>query len=73
MNKYLIRGIAFLAIGIICLYYGINLMQTDHFWYKPLLIAGVVFFGFGFLTLIYRIFRKIDRNSIIDQRNEKKK
>ncbi|MFD1164152.1 hypothetical protein ACFQ2C_00885 [Sphingobacterium daejeonense] len=76
MNKYLIRGTAFTVVGILCLYYGINLMKsdlTDNLWYKILLIAGVLSFGYGFITLIYRMFRKIDRNTIIDHRKSNKK
>jgi len=48
-------------------------MDADNSWYKPLLIVGVLSFGFGFITLIYRMFRKIDRNSILDERKANKK
>ncbi len=73
MNKFLVRGICFTAIGIICLYYGIKLIETDNIWYRILLIIGVISFGVGFITLIYRIFRKIDRNSILEERKSGKK
>ncbi|WP_409151139.1 signal peptidase [Sphingobacterium sp. BS-2] len=73
MNKYLIRGLAFTLLGIICIYYGTILMESDNNWYKPLLVVGVIAFGFGFITFIYRLFRKIDRNSLLDDRKSKKK
>ncbi|MBA8985218.1 formate/nitrite transporter FocA (FNT family) [Sphingobacterium soli] len=73
MNKFLIRGLAFTLIGIGCIYYGIILMQAENNWYKLLLTVGVIAFGVGFITLIYRLFRKIDRNTLLDERKNTNK
>ncbi|OYD40474.1 hypothetical protein CHT99_18455 [Sphingobacterium cellulitidis] len=73
MNKFLIRGLAFTLIGIGCIYYGIILMRAENNWYKLLLTVGVITFGVGFITLIYRLFRKIDRNTLLDERRNTNK
>ncbi|MGN5955604.1 hypothetical protein ACP6L2_13415 [Sphingobacterium lactis] len=48
-------------------------MGEENNWYKLLMTVGVILFGWGFITLVYRLFRKIDRDSILDDRNNKKK
>lgn len=70
MNKYLLRGIVFLTAGIICVFLGYTLMENENNWYKLLMTLGVIFFGIGFVALMYRIFRKIDRRTLIDDRKE---
>ncbi len=70
MNKYLLRGIVFLTAGIICVFFGYTLMENENNWYKLLMTLGVIFFGIGFIALMYRIFRKIDRKTLIDDRKE---
>ncbi|WKK58662.1 signal peptidase [Sphingobacterium sp. BN32] len=70
MNKYLLRGIVFLTAGIICVFLGYTLMENENNWYKLLMTLGVIFFGIGFIALMYRIFRKIDRKTLIDDRKE---
>ncbi|MCT1523713.1 MULTISPECIES: signal peptidase [Sphingobacterium] len=70
MNKYLLRGIVFLTAGIICVFLGYTLMENENNWYKLLMTLGVIFFGIGFVALMYRIFRKIDRKTLIDDRKE---
>ncbi|WP_312138095.1 signal peptidase [Sphingobacterium sp.] len=70
MNKYLLRGIVFLTAGIICVFLGYTLMENENNWYKLLMTLGVIFFGIGFVALMYRIFRKIDRKALIDDRKE---
>jgi len=34
------------------------------------MLAGVILFSIGFLTLIYRMIRKVDRNAIIEMRED---
>ncbi len=70
MNKYLLRGIVFLTAGIICVFLGYTLMENDNNWYKLIMTLGVIFFGVGVVALMYRIFRKIDRNTLIEDRKE---
>ncbi|GGE11334.1 hypothetical protein GCM10011516_06370 [Sphingobacterium cellulitidis] len=48
-------------------------MQAENNWYKLLLTVGVIAFGVGFITLIYRLFRKIDRNTLLDERKNTNK
>jgi len=33
-------------------------------------VSGVVVFGFGFLTLVYSLIRKIERRSLLDERKK---
>ncbi len=71
MNKYLVKGLSLAITGIIAVYISYDLMEAENHWYKILMTAGVILFGYGFVLLVYRIFRKIDRNTLIDDRNKK--
>lgn len=73
MNRYLIKGLSLTISGILCVYFSYILMGEENNWYKLLMTIGVILFGWGFITLVYRIFRKIDRDSILDDRHNKKK
>lgn len=73
MNRYLLKGLGFTIAGIACLYYGLQIMGPENNWYKVLLSVGVILFGFGFITLVYRMFRKIDRDTILENRKSDKK
>ena len=44
-------------------------MGAENSLYKLLLIAGVLLFGLGVILLLYRIFRKIDRAALIEDRH----
>ena len=71
MNKYLLKGLGFTIVGIIAVAYSYQLKELENNWYKALMAFGVISFGYGFITLIYRLFRKIDRNSIVENRKKK--
>jgi hypothetical protein len=47
-------------------------MHLQNNWYKPIMILGVLSFGIGFLRIIYRLIRKIDRNALLEMRKDKK-
>ncbi|MNT53533.1 hypothetical protein D3C72_1906220 [compost metagenome] len=48
-------------------------MEQRSNWYKLAMLVGVITFSIGFLTLIYRMIRKVDRNAIIEMRGEAQK
>lgn len=70
MNKYLKRGLIFLILGGLLCYYGVYSKDPVASFYKIPLILGVIAFGYGFVMFIYSLMRKIERNSILDERAE---
>lgn len=70
MNKYLRKGLREIIIGVLLVILGYYLMEQRSNWYKLAMLAGVILFSIGFLTLIYRMIRKVDRNAIIEMREE---
>jgi TRAP-type C4-dicarboxylate transport system permease small subunit len=70
MNKYLVRGILLTVLGIGIGLAGGYLQSAERDVYKWVYIAAVVVFGIGFLTIVYSLIRKIERKSILDQRQE---
>lgn len=73
MNKYLIRGLFFLITGVALCYYGLYVKNPVVSFYKIPLILGVISFGYGFILIIYRFIRKIERKSILEERAEESK
>lgn len=70
MNKYLRRGIISTIVGLGLCMLGLYLMADDFSFYKWILVIGVIFFGFGFLTVLYSLIRKIERRSLLDERKK---
>ena len=70
MNKYLKRGLIFLIIGVLLCYYGVYSKDPLASFYKIPLVVGVVSFGYGFVTIIYSLMRKIERKDILEERAE---
>lgn len=70
MNKYLLRGLIYTAVGLACCAWGYTLMADERAIYKWVMIAGVIIFGMGFLTVVYSFIRRIERQSIIEERKE---
>ncbi|WP_312185481.1 signal peptidase [Sphingobacterium sp.] len=70
MNKYLRKGLREIIIGTVLVILGYYLMEQRSNWYKLAMFVGVIVFSIGFLTLIYRMIRKVDRNAIIEMREE---
>lgn len=70
MNKYLLRGIIGTGSGLALVMLGLYLMGDDSSSYKWILVSGVVVFGFGFLTIVYSLIRKIERHSLLDERKK---
>jgi len=69
MNKYLQRGIVGTVLGLALCLLGLFLMGKELLVYKWVMVCGVIVFGIGFLTIIYGLIRKIERRSILDERN----
>lgn len=72
MNKYLRNGLLMNIAGIILCALGYYWMDLELTIYKWAMIAGVVLFGIGFLTIIYSLIRKIERRSLEQERRERK-
>jgi len=70
MNKYLKRGLIFTGMGLVLCAIGLYLKRLESDWYGFTLIVGVVVFGVGFVTIIYSLIRKIERQSILEDRAE---
>ena len=73
MNKYLWRGLLAIVLGMVGIYWGIQLMEQEEGWYKLALTLGVILFGVGFITLVYRLFRSIDRSTLLEKRKTQQK
>ena len=70
MNKYLVRGILLTVLGIGIGLAGSYLQSGEHDIYKWIYIVAVLLFGIGFLTIVYSLIRKIERKSILNERQE---
>jgi ABC-type uncharacterized transport system permease subunit len=73
MNKYLRKGLREIIIGVVLVILGYYLMEQRSNWYKLAMLVGLIAFSIGVLTLIYRMIRKVDRNAIIEMREESHK
>ena len=73
MNKYLLRGLIGIIVGLACCIIGLFLMDQDRPFYKWAMVVGVIVFGLGFLTTLYSLIRKIERRSLLDERKERQK
>ncbi len=73
MNKYLRKGLREIIIGVVLVILGYYLMEQRSNWYKLAMLVGVIAFSIGVLTLIYRMIRKVDRNAIMEMREESHK
>lgn len=73
MNKYLWRGLLAIVLGMVGIYWGIQLMEQEEGWYKLALTLGVILFGVGFITLVYRLFRSVDRSTLLEKRKTQQK
>lgn len=72
MNKYFQRGLIYAIAGLGLCAGGYWLMDQEIDAYKWVMVVGVIVFGIGFLTITYRFIRKIERESILDDRKERK-
>ncbi|SFC01136.1 hypothetical protein SAMN05421747_10378 [Parapedobacter composti] len=68
MNKYLRRGLLYTMAGLALCALGYYFMDLEAGVYKWFMVVGVVFFGLGFLTVFYSFIRKIERQSLLEER-----
>ena len=71
MNKYLRNGLLITLAGIVLCMLGYDWMDQDMDLYRWAMIAGVLLFGLGFLTILYSLIRKIERRSLERHRRER--
>ncbi len=75
MNKYMRRGLWLLLAGVLFNLVGWFIMDEEleiNGWrvkYGWAMIIGVLLFGAGFLYVFYSLIRKVERNSIIEERS----
>lgn len=68
-NKFLLRGITMVLIGLAFGFLGWFLKNNTEAVYGWAMIAGVVIFGVGFLTVVYILIRSVEYHSIIEERS----
>jgi hypothetical protein len=73
MNRYLRNGLLLTFSGLALCLLGYYLMDGQVKLYKWIMGIGVILFGIGFLTVFYSFIRKIERQSLLEQRREQQK
>lgn len=69
-NKYLRRRIWLIFLGVALILLGYYLMGVEIYKYGWAMVSGTLAFGFGFLSVIYSLIRKMDRKAILKERAE---
>ncbi len=64
------RGVWLILIGIAFNLLGYYLMEEDSYKYGWAMVIGTIAFGFGFLSVIYSLIRKMDRRALLKERAE---
>ena len=64
------RGIWLILIGVALNLLGYYLMGEEIYNYGWAMVIGTIAFGFGFLSVIYSLIRKMDRSAILRERAE---
>ena len=67
-NKFMSRGFLMIVFGIGLGALGYYLKNDTDFLYGWAMIAGVIIFGIGFLTVLYSLIRKVEAQSILEER-----
>jgi hypothetical protein len=67
-NKYMRRGVWLFTAGILLILVGYYIKDTEIMKYGWAMIIGYIIFGIGFLFILYSLIRKIERNSILEER-----
>jgi Flp pilus assembly protein protease CpaA len=69
-NIYMRRGIWLILIGVALNLLGYYLMGEEIYKYGWAMVIGTIAFGFGFLSVIYSLIRKMDRSALLKERAE---
>lgn len=64
------RGIWLILIGVALNLLGYYLMGEETYKYGWAMVIGTIAFGFGFLSVIYSLIRKMDRSALLKERAE---
>lgn len=67
-NKFMSRGFLMILVGIGLGALGYFLKNDTNYMYGWAMITGVIVFGIGFLTVMYSLIRKVEAQSIIEER-----
>ncbi len=62
------RGVLLLTAEILLILIGYYIKDTEIMKYGWAMIIGYIAFGTGFLLILYRIIRKMERNAILEER-----
>jgi hypothetical protein len=71
-NRFVRRGLILLIAGIVCTAAGYLMKQNNTEYYGWLMVAGVIMFGIGFISIFYSFIRKVEAQGIIEERAEEK-
>ncbi|WP_256012843.1 signal peptidase [Desertivirga xinjiangensis] len=71
-NRFIRRGLLLLIAGIAFNVVGYIMKDHKMDYYGWLMIAGVIMFGIGFVSIFYSFFRKVEAQGIIEDRAEEK-
>ncbi|HEY1023885.1 MAG TPA: signal peptidase [Sphingobacteriaceae bacterium] len=72
-NKYFLRGTFLIILGLVLGSLGWYLKSGTDMLFKWALIGGVILFGIGFLTVFYSLIRKVEHQSIMEDRADKQR
>lgn len=67
-NKFMSRGFLMIVFGIGLGALGYYLKNDTDYLYGWAMIAGVIIFVLGFLTVLYSLIRKVEAQSILEER-----
>jgi len=71
-NRFVRRGVILLVAGIVFNIAGYVMDEHNIDYYRWLMIAGVIMFGIGFITIFYSFIRNVEAEGIKEERAEEK-
>lgn len=67
-NKYMVRGVLLLLLGIGFNALGWMIRENRWGYYGWAMVIGTVLFGIGFLSFFYSLVRKVERQALLEER-----
>lgn len=71
-NRFLRRGLLLLLAGVAFNIAGYFMKENNMNYYGWIMIAGVIMFGLGFISIFYSFVRKVEAQGIKEERAEEK-
>ncbi len=68
MNRFLLRGILILVVGVLLNVLGFQLKDAELGPYSWAMIIGTLMFGIGFMNIFYSFVRKVEYKGLVDER-----